>query len=163
MKRHAGWMCFCAMLALLLAGGVCAGAETNTHPPQMLAVRFLGVDKDWRNASFDEADTRRQIEERLRRAGYRLVSPEEAVRFPGAQFADYELHVDNMLFYYSFLVFLKLRAKQPLPQNPEAFVTRVLWSDWEIGGIELHHLDRLQMPMLKLTDELVQNKSTITP
>ncbi len=74
MKRHAGWMCFCAMLALLLAGGVCAGAETNTHPPQMLAVRFLGVDKDWRNASFDEADTRRQIEERLRRAGYRLVS-----------------------------------------------------------------------------------------
>src|SRR5579885_3283007 len=122
MKRHAGWMCFCAMLALLLAGGVCAGAETNTHPPQMLAVRF-----------------------------------------PGAQFADYELHVDNMLFYYSFLVFLKLRAKQPLPQNPEAFVTRVLWSDWEIGGIELHHLDRLQMPMLKLTDELVQNKSTITP
>jgi len=155
MKRRT-WLEFFSAIALIVTT-VCVGEERATRPPpQMLAVQFLGVEKDWRNAGFDEAEVRRQIEERLRRAGYRLISPDEAIHFPEARFADFEVHVDNVLFYYSFLVFLKLRAKQPLPQNPEAFVTQVLWSDWEIGGIELHHLERLQSPMLKLTDELIQ-------
>jgi hypothetical protein len=124
----------------------------------MLAVQFIGMDPKWHSVGFDEAETRRQIEQRLRQAGYRLVSPDEAIHFPQAQFADYELHVNDAIFYYSFLVHLKLRAKQPLPQNPEAFVTQVLWSDWQIGGIELNHLERLQAPMQELTEELIAAK-----
>lgn len=148
--------CVGAVVVALLVATVCAGEERPTgRPPQMLAVQFRGMETNWRSAGFDEADVRRQIEQRLRQAGYRLVSPDEAIHFPEAQFADFELHVNDAVFYYSFLVFLKLRAKQPLPQNPESFVTRVLWSDWEIGGIELHHLERLQGPMLELTDELI--------
>lgn len=111
-----------------------------------VAVRVRGVDATLQRVGVDASRLRAQVERRLGEASIRVVSEEEAVQRPGAALLELDVHASRADYgYYSYALLLKLKQKIPLPNDPAAFVSGVVWSD-KVGGTmlesDLLRLDR---------------------
>ena len=145
------------MAALMMVA--CAGQTTaaaDAQSPQTIrtvALQISGFHKDWTRRGFDQTQLYAEVETHLQAAGYKLISPAALKDYPDAALLSLELHVNNTLVNWSYLVVLKLKVKEPVPVNPEGFVTRTVWSDWKIGGVELDYPGRLREPIFSLLQE----------
>ncbi len=147
-----GFVLLC-LLASAAVGSAWAADFQPRVPVRTLAVQISGFHKDWARRGFEEAQLYAEVETRLQAAGYTVISPAALKDHADAALLSLELHVNNTLVNWSYLVFLKLKVKVPVPVNPAGFVTRTVWSDWRIGGIELDFPGRLRGPIFELLRE----------
>ena len=136
-----------------------ASADPDAGTPSLQATRTValqisGVNKDWARLGFNQTQLYAEVETHLQAAGFKVISPAALKDYPDAGLVSLELHVNNTLVNWSYLVVLKFKVKVPVPVNSEGFVTRTVWSDWKIGGVELDFPGRLREPIFALLTEL---------
>lgn len=127
--------------------------KSTLEPGLRLAVVISGVPADFPVQGFDQSRLRGVIVDRLRAAGVEVVGQAEATADPGAALLHVDYRINDTLANYSFLILLKLERKLPLPADPEAYVTKDVWADWKIGGVERQRTDRLEFYTLQLVEE----------
>lgn len=160
--------CFAVLAGILLwlAGGAFVGeaiAAEEFAPHRTLgdirvvAVRLSGAHGDWRRYGFSETAILEAVTRRLTQQGIRVVGPAESLSMPEALILSIELHVNDATFFDSFLVFLKLKEKIPMPDNPEGFVTHDIWSKWRIGSFRKDEYTKLQGHVLDLLEKLLSS------
>ena len=143
-----------AVCAMQTVSATDDGAGTQSLAAiRTVALQISGVNKDWARRGFDQTQLYAEVETHLQAAGFKVISPAALKDYPDAALLSLELHVNNTLVNWSYLVFLKLKVKVPVPVNPEGFVTRTVWSDWKIGGVELDYPGRLREPIFSLLTE----------
>lgn len=113
-----------------------------------VTVSFKGFKDDLQRFGVDEAKLRTMIENRLQKAGIRIVTPEQALKDPGAAQMLVDLHVTVADYhYYSYSLVLKVNEKVPLPGQHRGFVSQTVWSKGTYGTV-------LDTSLLRISDDL---------
>lgn len=133
------------------SGAAQAGEWAQELPREVKKVSILikGTDsREWSRYGFNDAELARAITERLARAGIE-VAPAAAAEIP---ILEIDAHVNDQTVNNSYIVYVRLKDRLRLPQNPDGFVTRTVWSDWKLGGFEPHNYRKLSAAILELVD-----------
>jgi hypothetical protein len=129
-----------------------SGRVLAQNPPRevkKVSLLIKGTDsREWSRYGFNDADLARAITERLARAGIE-VAPAAAADIPVLEI---DAHVNDQTVNNSYIVYVRLKDRLRLPQNPDGFVTRTVWSDWKLGGFEPHNYRKLRTEILELVD-----------
>ncbi|MCG3202562.1 MAG: hypothetical protein NFCOHLIN_02447 [Gammaproteobacteria bacterium] len=168
-----------AMATLLLLGSMSAGAwtdpggrvpaapdapsEAGSHAGyrtlsdvRRVIIQILGTNsREWERYGFTDEGLRRAITERLQARGIEVVAAGGSLGGASTALLEVDVHVNDQAFLYSYQVFVRLKEKLPLPHNPQAFVTKTVWSDWKIGGFEAYNFGKLRAAILELVDRLL--------
>jgi len=119
-------------------------------------IQILGTNsREWERYGFTDEGLRRAISERLQARGIEVVAAGGSLGEAGTALLEVDVHVNDQAFMYSYQVFVRLKEKLPLPQNPQAFVTKTVWSDWKLGGFEAYNFAKLRAAILELVDRLL--------
>jgi len=79
-----------------------------------------------------------RISQRLRDAGFTVISFEEALENPSAVLLALRVRVDIPWgSYYAYDLNLSVKQKVPLPQNINSFYSVLTWSDGQIGALQI--------------------------
>jgi len=98
-----------------------------------VSIRVTGIAPDYARYGLKEKDIKAEAGNRLRQAGLRLVSPEQAATIPGGIMLDISLHaVRSDYSYYSYAVIVKVRQKVAL-KAPGTFASLVTWKQGAHG------------------------------
>ena len=109
-----------AVCAMQTVSATDDGAGTQSLAAiRTVALQISGVNKDWARRGFDQTQLYAEVETHLQAAGFKVISPAALKDYPDAALLSLELHVNNTLVNWSYLVFLKLKVKVPVPVNPK--------------------------------------------
>jgi hypothetical protein len=121
-----------------------------------IVIQIRGVNsREWGRYGLTDTELREAITQRLQQTGFEVAESESSVRDPQTVILDVDVHVNDQAFGHSFLVFLRLKDKLPLPNSPEGYVTKTIWSDWKIGGLEPYNYKKLRAVILDLVDSFL--------
>ena len=121
-----------------------------------IAVELRGTNnREWSRYGFRDAEVRETITKRLVAAGFKVVGPGSSLLDKDTVVLEVVAHVNDQAVGHSYLVFLRLKDKLALPNNPQGYVTRTVWSDWKIGGFEPYNYRKLRATILELVDNFV--------
>ncbi|MCG3146526.1 MAG: hypothetical protein HONDAALG_04683 [Gammaproteobacteria bacterium] len=136
------------------AGGD-AGYRTLADVRRVI-IQILGTNsREWERYGFTDEELRRAITGRLQARGIEVVAAGGSLGEAGTALLEVDVHVNDQAFLFSYQVFVRLKEKLPLSQNPQAFVTKTVWSDWKIGGFEAYNFGKLRAAILELVDRLL--------
>ncbi|MGQ0658400.1 MAG: hypothetical protein ACT4NU_09955 [Chromatiales bacterium] len=118
-----------------------------------LAVYLRGTNsREWSRYGFTDTEVREAITKRLLAAGFDVVGPGSSLRDTDTLVLEVAVHVNDQALNNSFLVFLRLKDKRPLPQSSQGYITHTIWSDWRIGGFEPYRFEKLRAIILELVE-----------
>lgn len=127
-----------------------SGASSERAPQEVRRVSLLikGTnDHEWSRFGFTDEELARAITERLARTGIEVAPAARDVPV-----LEIDAHVNDQTVNNSYIVYIRLKDRLPLPQNPDGFVTRTVWSDWKLGAFEPHNYRKLRAAILELVD-----------
>ena len=123
-----------------------------------VTVSFKGFHSDLQRFGVDEAKLRAMVESRLRNAGVKIVTPDQALTLPDAAQMLVDLHVNVTEYrYYSYSLVLKVNEKIPLPGQHKAFVSQTVWSKGTYGTVLDTGLLHISEDLGGLTDRFVSD------
>lgn len=132
-----------------------AGIRTLSDVRRVI-IQILGTNsREWERYGFTDEELRRAIAGRLQARGIEVVAAGGSLGEPSTAVLEVDVHVNDQAFLYSYQVFVRLKEKLPLPHDPQAFVTKTVWSDWKIGGFEAYNFGKLRAAILELVDRLL--------
>jgi hypothetical protein len=125
-----------------------AGSQRAPQEVRRVSLLIKGTnDREWSRFGFSDAELARAITERLARAGIEVAPVARDVPV-----LEIDAHVNDQTVNNSYIVYIRLKDRLTLPQNPEGFVTRTVWSDWKLGAFEPHNYRKLRAAILELVD-----------
>jgi hypothetical protein len=132
------------------------GSMTTLSELRRVTIQIFGTNsREWERYGFTDEELRRAITERLQARGIEVVAAGGSLGEPDTALLEVDVHVNDQAFLYSYQVFVRLKEKLMLPQDPQAFVTKTVWSDWKIGGFEAYNFAKLRAAILELVDNLL--------
>lgn len=138
-------------------GGYEPGYRTLSEVRRVI-IQILGTNsREWERFGFTDEGLRCAISQRLQARGIEVAAAGGSLGEADTALLEVDVHVNDQAFMYSYQVFVRLKEKLPLPQNPQSFVTKTVWSDWKIGGFEAYNFGKLRAAILELVDRLLES------
>lgn len=123
----------------------------NVDPP------IRSLNDELRNYGVSDIELEKKISQRLRDAGFNVVSKEQALADPEA--ALLKLRIRMIISYgtvYSYGLDLSLNQKAPLPGNNNSFYSVKTWSDGQFGGTQQTSLRYLNNYSMQLVENFIE-------
>ena len=163
---------WCAVGILSMLGPAAAagvhdfGSDRQTSQQALVGVRqvsvqVFGFEGEVERYGVNGMRARQDAEQRLRQAGFEIISPEEAAHSPNAAVVAIELHtVVNDYGIYSYATDLQLRQKIPLAGATGAYFTETVWSHGTNGWVKPFELQRVDGEISAMVDALLRDHAT---
>ncbi|MFO1435617.1 MAG: hypothetical protein U1F34_04390 [Gammaproteobacteria bacterium] len=120
-----------------------------------VVLQLLGTNsREWERFGFKDDEVKHAITEKLKRAGIEVVDAKTSG--PDVFLLEVDVHVNDQTVNNSYINFVRLKNRLPLPNNPEGFVTRTVWSEWKIGGFEPYNYRKLRGAVLDIVDLFIR-------
>lgn len=125
-----------------------APAQSAPKEVRRVSLHIKGTNgREWSRFGFSDEEVAAAITARLADAGIEVVSTARDVPV-----LEIDAHVNDQTVNNSYIVYIRLKDRLALPQNPDGFVTRTVWSDWKLGAFEPHNYRKLRASILELVD-----------
>lgn len=103
------------------------------------------------------AGLQERISERIRQAGIKVISFEQALEDPTAALIELKLRIVTPHdLYYSIGVNLSVTRKAPLSEDSGAYFPVKTWSDGQVGGLSQSDLPRIYLYTAHLVDHFIE-------
>ncbi len=115
------------------------------------------LNDELRNYGVSDIELEKKISQRLRDAGFYVVSTEQALIDPEA--ALLKLRIRMVISYgmvYSYGLDLSLNQKAPLPGSSNSFYSVKTWSDGQFGGTQQTSLRYLNNYSMQLVENFIE-------
>jgi hypothetical protein len=120
-----------------------------------VVLQLLGTNsREWERFGFKDDEVKQAITERLKRAGIEVVDANTTG--PDVFLLEVDVHVNDETVNNSYINFVRLKNRLPLPNNPDGYVTRTVWSEWKIGGFEPYNYRKLRGAVLDIVDLFIR-------
>lgn len=123
----------------------------NVDPP------IRSMNDELRNYGVSDIELENKISQRLRDAGFNVVTAEQALADPEA--ALLKLRIRMIISYgmvYSYGLDLSLNQKAPLPGGSNSFYSVKTWSDGQFGGTQQTSLRYLNNYSMQLVENFIE-------